>query len=117
MGETKPLAGVTISTLRDGRAYSTTTDANGRYVLPLAAGGAYQIRAVLRPYISEPAEISVSRNGCAIRDFGLTVDNTISGKVRDANGQPLKGAYVGLVDLDRPHSGAERHPWFDHAYT
>ncbi|HTS50008.1 MAG TPA: carboxypeptidase-like regulatory domain-containing protein [Bryobacteraceae bacterium] len=116
MGETKPLAGVTISTLRGGKTYSATTDTNGRYTLPLPAGGDYHLRAALKPYTLEDAEISVPGKGCAVQDFGMEVDNTISGRVWDDRGQPLKGAEVGLIDLDRPPP-SERHAWFRHAYT
>ncbi len=117
MGETKPLAGVTISTFRGGKAYSAVSDAIGRYTLPLPGGGVYQVRADLKPYVSEPEQISVSGKGCAVHDFGMSVDNTIAGKVWDATGQPLEGAEVGLIDLDRPPPRPDSHAWFDHAYT
>jgi hypothetical protein len=102
VGETEPLAGVTISRLRGGKTYSAMTDAQGRYTLPLPAGGDYRVQADLKPYVSEPARISVPENGCTIHDFGFRVDNTISGKVWDAAGRPLEGAEAGLIDLDRP---------------
>jgi hypothetical protein len=117
MGEAKPLAGVTISATRNGKTYSAVSSADGRYALPLPAAGVYQVRATLKPYVSEPAEISVSARGCAIQHFGLAVDNTISGKVWDEMGQPVKNAKVGLIDLDRFPSDSDRHAWFDHAYT
>jgi hypothetical protein len=117
MGEAKPLRGVTISTTRNGQSFSAVTNADGKYTLALPAPGDYQVRATLNPYTSEPEEISVARKGCAIQDFGMTVDNTISGSVRDENGRPIKNARVGLIDLDRPQSDSDGHAWFDHAYT
>ena len=117
MGEAKPLAGVTISTTRNGQTFSAVTNAEGKYTLALPASGDYTVRAALDPYVSEPEEISVARRGCAIQDFGMTVDNTISGTVRDDNGLPVKNARVGLIDLDRPQSDPDGHAWLDDAYT
>jgi hypothetical protein len=117
MGETKPLSGVTISTTRNGQTFSALTNADGKYTLALPAPGDYKVSANLKPYTSEPEEVSVARRGCAIQNFGMTVNNTISGSVRDENGQPVKNARVGLIDLDRPQSDSERHAWFDDAYV
>jgi len=116
VGETQPLAGVVVSTFSGGKPYSTMTDSNGRYSLSLPTGGNYQLRASLKPYVPQDAEISVPRRGCAEQDFGMEIDNTISGRVWDVRGQPLKGANVGLIDLDRP-SRSDRHAWFNQKYT
>src|ERR1017187_5110828 len=75
------------------------------------------MRAILKPYSSQPAEISVSRRGCAIQDFGLTLDNSISGRVLDEGGQPLEKAKVGLVDLDHPTSNPNGRASFADAYV
>jgi hypothetical protein len=116
-GEAKPMAGVLISASMKGRTYSTETNADGRYALTLPNTGTYEISASLQPYSSEPTEISFSGNGCAIHDFGLKIDNTISGRVLDESGKPMKDMQVGLIDLDRPPSKSGRHAWFARAYT
>jgi hypothetical protein len=116
-GEAKPMAGVTLSASRQGKTYSTVTNANGRYILPLPSAGTYVINASLKPYSSEPVEVTISGRGCAIHDFGLKIENTISGRVLDDSGQPMKDAKVGLIDLDRLPSDSERHVWFDDAYV
>ena len=116
-GEAKPIVGVKISALRQGNKFTTETDADGRYALALPNAGKYEINASLNPYSSEPAEISISGNGCAIHDFGLKIDNTISGRVLDKGGNPVKGVKVGLIDLDRLPSKSKRHVWFARAYT
>ena len=118
MGEAKALAGVTISASREGRTYSTSSGADGRYELPLPAGGVYQVRADLKHYRSEHVrEVSVVARGCAIQDLGLSVNNTISGRVWDERGQPVKNAQVGLMDLDHPPVDPDQHAWFDRAYA
>jgi hypothetical protein len=106
-GHARPLSGVTISAV--GRqSHTTTTDAEGRYNLPLPGAGTYQIKATFAPY--EAKLVSKQLRGCEVLDFGLTTNNTISGKVRDQNGQRLKDVRVGLIDLDQPHSSS-RKPW------
>ncbi len=115
-GEAKALSGVTISTSRDGKNYSAVTDSEGRYTLDLPGTGPYQLRAALRPYyVPDPARVRVSSSGCAIRDFALGIDNIVSGKVLDQQGQPIKNAKVGLLDLDR--TTAQDASFVDHAYT
>jgi hypothetical protein len=101
VGSGWPVPGVKVSTSRGLRTYSASTDSDGLYELQLPAEGGYRIRADLAPYESGPKEVFFPGPGCAVRDFGLTIDTTISGKVFDDRGQPLKGAEVGLIRLDR----------------
>lgn len=116
-GEAKPLVGVTISTSREREAYSTMTRADGRYTLAVPDSGVYEICASLGPYSSEPVQVTVPNRGCAIQDFGLKVDNTITGAVLDEEGNRVSSARVGLIDLDHLPSKAESHVWFDDAYV
>ncbi len=46
-GEAKALGEVTISAQRGGSVYSAVSGSDGRYRLPLPAGGAYIVRAAL----------------------------------------------------------------------
>lgn len=98
----KPLHGATVSASRNGKVFSTQTDTRGRYQLNLPSGGDYTTTASLPPYIpTQPRRTSVERRGCAWDDFALQIDNTISGRVWDQQGQPIS-AKVGLIDLDHP---------------
>ncbi len=116
-GQAKPLGGVTISTSRGGKTWSTLSGADGRFTLPLSGAGVYRVRAQLEPYAPDTAEIHIRGSGCATHDFGLTIDNTISGRVLDGQGQPLKEGRVGLIDLDRPPPDAAKQVWFNDAYV
>jgi len=116
LGEAKPLGGVTVTATRGNRDYSTVTAPDGRYFLNLPGQGQYQLRANLIPYSAEPMSISVA-NACAVQDLALNVDNTISGRVLDAHGKPVKNARVGLIDVDQLASARRRHVWFREAYT
>lgn len=117
-GEAKPLAGVTVSTTQNGTTFSALTDADGHYTLPLPYTGSYTLRAGLDPYASEVVAAPAPSHACAEQDFGLRIDNTISGQVLDAAGNPVKRGRVGLIDLDR-HSADpwSRHVWFNEAYV
>jgi hypothetical protein len=98
--ETKSLSGVRIATVGARTTYSTVTDADGRYSLPLPAG-TYRVRATLDSYSSPPDErVVVPSRGCAVQDFGLSASNRISGTVRDESGKIVPDAQVGLIDLD-----------------
>ncbi|MFN7995130.1 MAG: carboxypeptidase-like regulatory domain-containing protein [Bryobacteraceae bacterium] len=99
-----PIPGVRISTSRGPQTYSALSDSEGRYELRLPAAGTYQIRAELAPYHSLSEEVSVPGPGCAVHDPRLTSENTISGKVLDHHGRPVKDAGVGLVRAGRGHS-------------
>ncbi len=101
IGETKLLEGVRVTAVRGSEMYSTVTDASGKYFLPLPGPGSYSVRALLAPFKSRPAsELSVSPNGCAVRNFALRVDNTISGKVINDKGEHVEYAEVSLVDSE-----------------
>ena len=102
-GEAKPLEGVRVSATQGTAAYSTVSTADGKYFLALPRPGAYKVKAFLSPYAAEPErELSVSAGGCAVRNFALSTDNTISGRVWDGRGQPVMNAKLGLIDIDRP---------------
>jgi hypothetical protein len=111
-----PISGVKVWTSRGRETYSRLTDSDGRYELRLPAAGGYQVHADLPPYESETAEVFVPGPGCAVRDFGLALDSTISGKVLDDWARPVKDAKVGLIRLDRVPA-PEQSNLIDVAYT
>ena len=100
-GETKLLEGVRVTAVRGSEVYSTLTDSSGKYFLPLPGPGSYSVRALLPPFkAQQPTELSLSANGCVILNFGLRVDNTISGKVVNQKGEYVEYAEVSLVDIE-----------------
>jgi hypothetical protein len=122
IGESKPLAGIVITATRNGKSFSTVTDSEGRYHLPVPSAGVYRVSPESKTYAlnpnpayERPLQISVPPRGCAIRNFGLMVDNTISGSVRDEKGEPISEGRVGLIDLDRP-AKPDHNAWFAEAY-
>jgi hypothetical protein len=120
--EAKPLAGVKISASGKGKTYTTTTDKDGRYTLLLPNSGTYKVAARLHPYFSDPLESDsdesdIPEKACAIRDFGLKILNTISGRVLDEKGQPVGRAVVGLVGLDPLNPNAHPSQWITYEST
>jgi hypothetical protein len=110
-GEAKTIGGVKITASGNGRDYSAATSADGLYTVPLPRQGPYKIRAALPPYSAEPISVSVA-NSCVVQNIALHVDNTISGRVLDDSGKPLRNARVGLIDADHPFSDQAQHVWF-----
>jgi hypothetical protein len=116
-GEAKPLQGVKVWTFAGGKIFSAITDARGRFELAVPGAGSYSVQADLAPYHSGKALIDVPRGGaCAVKDFGLLSNSSISGRVWDGRGQPLQHTVVGLVDLDRSPSVESTRAWFRTAY-
>ncbi len=101
-GEGKALQGVTVSTTAGGIPISTTTDTLGRYELAVPRPGRYEVQAHLAPYQSAKALVGVPRaGGCTVENLGLLSNSSISGKILDRQGQPLKNMQAGLIDLDQ----------------
>jgi hypothetical protein len=110
-GEAKPLRGATVSTVRNGKTYSTVTDANGKYTLPVPGRGSYELNAGLRPYFPTDSTAEIEGGGCAVSDFSLASGSTISGFVRDSEGRVVtNSAQVGLIGLDPPSADHSVQP-------
>lgn len=99
--------------------FSAVTGADGRYTLPMPYATTYTLRAGRDSYASEIVSAPTPGRACAHQDFGLTIDNTISGNVVDENGRVMHKGRVGLIDLDHPNSGDswDSHIWFNDAYV
>jgi hypothetical protein len=120
-GEARLLSGVRIwASTPAGKAIPTaitTSDADGRFELRVPAPGQYKIHARIAPYNPAEVEVEFSPDGCATRNIGLVSGSSISGKVLDRRGQPLKSAKVGLIDIDRPEGKAGRSDPFRTEYS
>ncbi|MBE2224360.1 MAG: carboxypeptidase regulatory-like domain-containing protein, partial [Anaerolineae bacterium] len=90
-GTGNPIPNATVSTTGAG-SYTTTTDANGDYILPVPVGN-YNVTAAAYGYQPLTANnVAVSLNGTSTQDFALTAvaSYLVSGVVTDAaTGWPL----------------------------
>lgn len=85
----KPLAGATVRTQKNGKAYSTVTDERGTYVLRVPAPGEYELETVLPPYAVVRDKVEVPASGCVEVDTKVLSGSAVSGTVWDHLGQPL----------------------------
>lgn len=107
-----PLSEVEILIEGAGRSYNVRTDESGRYKLTGLAPGTYKVKPnfseKLRGWDTE-RPVTLTERGCAIVSFSVTDNGRISGRVVDANGQPVPRIMVDLIpvsqtDSERPNS-------------
>ena len=115
-GETKAIAGVTISAIHDGRTWTAVTNADGFYVLTLPGPGSYTLHVSSKDYMAGQSDVEVRSYGCAVADFALSSGNSVTGIIRDKRGLPVSDAPVGLIDPDQP-AEQRRHSWFYLVHT
>lgn len=96
----EPLAGaiVTIRTLQgDSNAVVQTvnTDESGNYLAQGLAPGSYSVTAAVFGFASQTQTVTVSSNQTATANFALAAETgTISGTIRDGNGDPITGGNI-----------------------
>jgi uncharacterized repeat protein (TIGR01451 family) len=96
----QPLAGVTVSLIRNGQV-NTTTDADGRYSFTLSQGGdGYSVQPSLSSFSFDPARaVLPAVTGDVVANFvGTPSANArgIGGRVVDAAGNAIAGLTVAL---------------------
>jgi len=114
-GETQqlgPLANIRISVEGEGKSFTTQTDEQGRYQLTKLAPGKYKIKPALpsewASYDSEQTT-TIKDRGCSVVSFYVTDTGRITGRVIDADGEPVPHMMVDLIPAtqagsDRPRS-------------
>jgi subtilisin family serine protease len=96
--DSSPLAGMMVHAVGPGDR-TTTTNGSGGYSLTLPVG-TYDVTVSGFGYVSQTATgLAVTNGGTLTHDFSLTAapTHTLSGHVRDSNGNPLAGAKVTLL--------------------
>ena len=95
------------------KTYSVKTDANGNYSVAGLLTGNYRVI----PVLSEGLEVSdyfikefyLNNKGCVLnKDARIENDSLVTGKVIDANGDPVKSAWVEVLP-----AGLKRKPKFN----
>jgi 5-hydroxyisourate hydrolase-like protein (transthyretin family) len=112
-GDSKPLGGLADARLvveGEGDSREVKTDAGGRATLSGLKPGAYKVRLLLPEELTtykEEQEVRVADRGCASVYYGVSDNGRIEGKVTDAEGRPVSGVTVTLVEADDPEP--EKH--------
>jgi hypothetical protein len=117
LGLAKPLSGVHVIATFGRSTFTATTDAEGKYFLPLPQEGTYRVHAALGSLQSKEQEVGVPAGRCRVQNFAISTDNTISGRVTDSRGHSVKGAHIGLVDIDHPNDKEAANAWITHSYS
>jgi Prealbumin-like fold domain len=97
----KPLAGITITiTSKDGKQTDLITDEKGSYEISGLKSDEYEVRATLPDYYDKDhlrRKGNIYDRGCARVDFTAIPNGRISGRIIDAEGDPVTNVKVVLV--------------------
>ena len=99
----EPLANIEITIeAANGKRFGALTDREGHYKIVGLRPGTYTVRAALPEHLDgEPVrKIDVTHGGCAEASFFASANSRISGKVLDAEGQPVPDISVELIPVD-----------------
>jgi subtilisin family serine protease len=103
-----PIDGAVVTVLETGS--NTTTDATGHYRMLLRTG-TYNVSASAFGYFLQDAAVEILQDATTIQDFALPAKPrfTISGQVRDQDGQPIANATVSVLQTPIPpaHTDAD----------
>jgi hypothetical protein len=93
-----PLAGVTVHATGPFDR-SATTDAAGHYSMPLPVGD-YIVTASVFGYLTQSANVTITDGATTTQNFALVPapSHTVSGHVRDSDGNPLPNATVQILN-------------------
>jgi hypothetical protein len=98
-----PLAGIKVTARSGKRTFEALTDAGGKYELKDLPPGSYQVTPAYPPHLSTDDDSGLARvvaRGCAQLDFDTHSSVRLKGRVIDAEGSPLLGVRVGLINAE-----------------
>lgn len=109
-----PVEGVRVTAESRAGAHEAVIDERGRYELAGLPPGRYDVVIHLREGLTvrEPRRlVEAVAGGCAAADFVVLDDGRVGGRVLDAEGRPVPGVTVTMVEADdkTPYSGSARH--------
>jgi len=98
------IEGATLTAMKDGKMYKTTSAANGTYIIEALFAGSYQVTVDPgeNDYVaSKINDITVVANQeTPNQDFTLSQDGKITGTITDSSQDPIEGAIVLAIEPD-----------------
>ena len=98
-----PLLDIRLTLVGNDKTYEATTDIQGKFRVADLASGSYTLR-LLTPKGFYPFEttqkIKVYDKGCAVADFTLAVNTSLSGRISDEKGAAAAKIKVNLIPVE-----------------
>ncbi len=109
----KPVAGVEVTIEGEHAKYSAQSDEKGNYRVENVLPGKYLVKLKLPPGLISPSgkdesgqtaenEVEVVARGCAQSEFYLESDTRVTGRVLDANGNPIANLNLNMRATGTP---------------
>jgi hypothetical protein len=98
-----PLAGIKVTARGGKRTFEALTDAGGKYELKDLPPGSYQVTPAYPSHLSTDDDSGLARvvaRGCAQLNFDTRSSVRLKGRLIDAEGRPLLGGRVGLINAE-----------------
>lgn len=110
-----PMSGISVSVEGNGRSAKSVTDSKGEFRLTSLLPGSYKVRLAvpegLWPADSE-REVELKDKGCAVVNFSLERNTSLSGRVLEAGGGPASKIMVNLVPSNQINERYQRNDLF-----
>ena len=98
------IEGATLTAMKDGKVYETTSAADGTYIIEALPAGTYQVTVDPNEndYVASKIDdvIVVANQETSNQDFSLGQDGKISGTITNTSQEPIEGAVVVAVEPD-----------------
>jgi hypothetical protein len=99
--DSEPMSGAKVLVQGVEHSYEALTDGAGKYEIVGVPAGDYRVSAIVPEHFGRNEyKIKVVERGCTPADVSVQPTGLISGRVVDANGQPLVNAGVSIVSAE-----------------
>jgi hypothetical protein len=107
------LDNIKITIEGNGRKFETTTNKDGYYRLSGLAPGQYNVNAGIsdKQNSHSQATVDIVDRGCAARDFYLSVNGQIGGRVFDETDNPLPNIRVDIISAKDTQDPSPKGKW------
>ena len=107
-----PLPNIRLTLEGNGKSFEVTTDSQGEFRVADLVSGNYTLRLLapkgFYPFKSEQ-KIKVYEKGCAVADFSLEINTSLSGRISDEKGAAAAKILVNLVPVEQINEPYKRN--------